>query len=360
MIPAPDFVAALRKAGYRAFAGVPCSYLTGVLAALEDSDEYTAAPHEGIALAMSVGHELAGTASAIFLQNSGVGNLLDPLTSLVMSYEVPALLFVSMRGRPAEDDEPHHAVMGRSTAAVFEAIGIETALLTGAPDELDGVLARALTLRGKRRPFVVLTTKTTFGGAPRGPAAADRAFTAQQVVRRILREPGSPVLVSTTGMISRELYAQGDRDRCFYMQGSMGHAISIGVGYARSDPRSRVVVLDGDGSVLMHLGASALAAGLAPPNLVHVVLDNAAYDSTGGQRAPRTALDWDVMGSSLGYRSCRTCPDEQALNAALDATRSARGPHLIMAPVGRHRPGLPRVSEQWTNPEIFSRARAAV
>jgi phosphonopyruvate decarboxylase len=357
-----DLLAALTSCGYRAFTGVPCSYLKGVFATLEDSGSYTAAPHEGVALAISAGHELAGTPTAVFLQNSGVGNLLDPLTSLVMPYEIPALLFVSLRGWPtADDDEPHHAVMGRSTAAVLDAIGVETALLNASYDDLTAILDRAVELRDRGRPFAILTAQGTFGpydgGRPRTPP--ERLPSPETVIGTVIAELPEAFVISTTGLIGREMYRQDDSERRFYMQGSMGHAIGIGMGRALSAPQERVVVLDGDGSALMHLGASALVGGIRPPNLIHVVLDNGTYDSTGGQSTMRANTDWEAVGRGLAYRFSAVCKSSDELADALGIARIAEGPALIACRVDSHRKDLPRISERWTNPEIFARARDA-
>ncbi len=361
MIVAEDFVAALRAEGYSAFAGVPCSYLKDVFTVLENSGTYTPAPHEGIALAMCVGHELAGTPSAVFLQNSGIGNLLDPLTSLVMSYQVPALMFVSLRGWPDEqDDEPHHAVMGRSTIDILEAVGVETVMLAREQD-LGSVLARARKARARREALAVLTTKDTFCGSRRPPAPVVRpAMGPNEAVAAILVGTNARVLVSTTGMISRELYSQADAQRCFYMQGSMGHAIGIGLGLALERPEEQVVVLDGDGAILMHLGGSALTAELAPASLLHVVLDNASYASTGGQRPAAYGIAWEALARAMGYRTATTCDDVPTLRAVLSAATGAPGPHLVAVRVGPHRTGLPRISERWSNPEIFERVRGSL
>lgn len=361
MIAADDFVAALRAQGYGAFAGVPCSYLKDVFAVLEDSGTYTPAPNEGIALAMCVGHELAGTPSAVFLQNSGLGNLLDPLTSLAMSYQVPTLMFVSLRGWPdAQDDEPHHTVMGRSTSGIFAAVGVETVTLAREQD-LGSVLARARESRIRRQPLAVLTTKDTFCGNLRPPAPLARPGMApDEAIATILAGIKAGVLVSTTGMISRELYSQAGATRCFYMQGSMGHAIGVGLGLALERPEEQVVVLDGDGAVLMHLGGALLTAELGATNLVHVVLDNASYASTGGQRPAACGIAWESLALGMGYRSATTCDNAAALCAALSAATGAPGPHFLVVRVGPHRTALPRISESWSNPEIFERVRGSL
>ena len=123
-------------------------------------------------------------------------------------------------------------------------------------------------------------------------------------------------MFGTTGYISRELYGLADRPANFYMQGSMGHALALGLGAALARPQRRVVVLDGDGAVLMHLGTCATVGGIAPPNLVHVVLDNGTYESTGGQRTTSSTVDWSALGAAAGYRSAVVCDDAASLRPA--------------------------------------------
>ncbi|MGW5342819.1 phosphonopyruvate decarboxylase [Streptomyces sp. NPDC004050] len=360
MISAEFFCAELDRRGFGFFSGVPCSYLKGPFALLEQRGSYVPAPNEGIALSMAAGAELGGTKAVVLAQNSGLGNLLDPLTSLTMAYEIPLLLFVSLRGWPtAEDDEPHHAAMGAGTIGVLEAVGVEHGILDPTEESLAGLLDRSEAARRARRSFVVLVPAKTVGTCqvPAGESAArmDR----QEAVAAIAAHLDGALVYSTTGMISRELFGVRDSARHFYMQGSMGHAIGLGLGTALNRPDERVVVVDGDGAVVMHLGGLALVGERRPANLTHFVLDNGSYDSTGGQRTRDTALRWDELALAAGYRTAHICRTAKEVDAHLAEIAGRPGPHLVALEIGRGGATPPRVTSAHTNAEVRARFQAA-
>ncbi|GGS13723.1 MULTISPECIES: phosphonopyruvate decarboxylase [Streptomyces] len=358
---AQAFCGALERRGYGFFSGVPCSYLKGPFALLEQHPTYLPAPSEGIALSLAAGAELGGTRAAVLIQNSGLGNLLDPLTSLLLAYDVPVLIVASLRGWPRpEDDEPHHAAMGAGTLGTLEAIGVAHGILDGDPAGLEALLDRAERERERRRPFVILVPKGTIGtcAVPAGGEREEPALDRQEAVGVIAARLTDELTFSTTGMISRELFAAADRPENFYMQGSMGHAIGLGLGAAVTLPHRKVVVIDGDGAALMHLGGSALVGERGPANLTHIVLDNGSYDSTGGQRAARLA--WAELALALGYRTARTCATAAELAAHLDKIAALPGPHMVGVPIRRGSSWTPpRITSAHTNSEVRARFQQA-
>lgn len=366
MISAEAFVDHLTDYGYHTITGVPCSTLQGPFAILQRSSGYFAAPNEGIALAVAAGAELTGTKAAVIVQNSGLGNLLDPLTSLFMSYRVPLLLFVSLRGWPnAEDDEEHHAVMGASTERVFDAIGLRTHLLQSTEDGLRDALRHAADERESGTPCVVLVPPHTVGSArgaeidPERSARSGTRWQREDAVRALMPYLAQSLVFTTTGMISRELFGLMDRPEHFYMQGSMGQAIGLGIGASISRPDRRVVVLDGDGATLMQLGGVALAGEVRPANLTHILFDNGVYDSTGGQRTRAHDVDWGELAMTLGYQTGVTCAERMSLRRALSGIEGFPGPHLVavsIAPGARTLP--PRISSSWRNYQIADRFQA--
>ncbi|MEW2412583.1 phosphonopyruvate decarboxylase [Streptomyces sp. NPDC046866] len=360
MISAEFFCAELDRRGFGFFSGVPCSYLKGPFALLEQRSSYVPAPNEGIALSMAAGAELAGTKAVVLAQNSGLGNLLDPLTSLTMAYEIPLLLFVSLRGWPsAEDDEPHHAAMGAGTIGVLEAIGVAHGILEPTEESFGALLDRAEEARRERRSFVVLVPAKTVGTCQVPAAASDAQMDRQQAVAAIAAHLDGALVYSTTGMISRELFGVSDTARNFYMQGSMGHAIGLGLGTALNRPDERVVVIDGDGAVVMHLGGLALVGERRPENLTHFVLDNGSYDSTGGQRTRDAALRWDELALAAGYRTARICRTVKEVDAHLAEIDGRPGPHLVALHIGKGGATPPRVTSAHTNAEVRARFQAA-
>lgn len=357
MIDAETFCRELEARGFTFFSGVPCSYLRGPFARLEHRDGYVSAPNEGVALALAAGAQLAGRRAALLVQNSGLGNLLDPLTSLLMPYEIPVLIVMSLRGWPDPgDDEPHHRVMGRATAALLDAIGLAHAVLEPSEGGLAAVLDRADAQYRRDRAFAMLVPKATVDSCPPPPAPSHPAMHRASALAAVAAHLDGALVYSTTGMISRELFGLRDGPRNFYMQGSMGHAIGLGLGTALSRPDTPVVVVDGDGSALMHLGGLALVGECRPANLTHLVLDNGTFDSTGGQRTRNRPVAWDRLARSVGYRTAATCDTVGGVDECLRSIAGLPGPHLVamrIAPGGPTTP--PRVTSAHTNPQIRAR-----
>jgi len=332
MIGPEVFCGELQRRGVGLVTGVPCSTFGAVLRLL--GGEYVPAANEGVAVAIAAGAELAGTRSAVLVQNSGFGNLLNPLTSLLLTFDLPLLVCMSLRGWPDPSaDEPQHAVMGRSTIGLLHALAVPYAVLGPQRTDLIEALNLADRARADGKPAFVLVPKQALAPAVEhsGPRASFDRTAALDVLVPFLDDA---LVFGTTGYISRELYARADRPLTFYMQGSMGHALGLGLGAALAQPARRVVVVDGDGAILMHLGAMVTAGEAAPPGLVHVVLDNAAYESTGGQPTSSRTVNWVRMAAAAGYRSGSVCAAPASLRAALRAVRSMPGPHLVVARIG--------------------------
>jgi phosphonopyruvate decarboxylase len=362
MISAEAFCAQLDRAGIGLVTGVPCSYFGGPLRLLErQPGRYLPAANEGAALAVAAGAELAGRRSAILIQNSGFGNLVNPLTSLVLTFDIPALVFMSLRGWPdAARDEPQHAVMGQHTHRLLDTLGVPYWTLEPEEAHLAAVLDAAEAPRRVGRPAFVLVPKGTIAPAEvqAGPPAR---FARRDALAALVPFLDDTLVFATTGFISRELYGLADRPAAFYMQGSMGHALALGLGAAVAQPGRRVVVVDGDGAVQMHMG-TCLTVGAVAPDLLHVVLDNGAYESTGGQPTISGMLDWPAFGAAAGYRSAAVCADAAGLTEALSRTAGTPGPHLVVARIATA-PAVtpPRVTSGLTPAQLrrrFQRAAA--
>ncbi|GAA3216505.1 phosphonopyruvate decarboxylase [Dactylosporangium siamense] len=362
MISAAGFCAALDGAGVRLVTGVPCSYFAGPLQLLErDPGRYVPAANEGAALAIAAGAELAGRRSAVLIQNSGFGNLLNPLTSLLMTFDLPVLVFMSLRGWPDPAlDEPQHAVMGRTSQGLLAALGLPYWVLAPDEDHLAEVLAVADAARRGGQPAFVLVPKAVI--EPAGPEPAVPApFGRREALSVILPHLTGALVFTTTGYVSRELYGLADHPTTFYMQGSMGHALALGVGAALAQPSRRVVVIDGDGAVLMHLGTCVTAGAFGSGGLVHVVLDNGAYESTGGQRTTSSTVDWQALGAAAGYTSTAVTDSAAGLSGALGGLPDRQGPHLVVARIDAT-PGVlpPRVTSGLSPAELRHRFQRAV
>jgi len=363
MIRANEVVQGLRRAGFELFTGVPCSYLTPLIDTVIDSADirYVGAANEGEAVAIAAGARLGGKDAVVMFQNSGLGNAVNPLTSLTFPFRLPVLVISTWRGEPGgEPDEPQHEVMGEITPRLFELMKIPWEPFPREPAALEAALARATAfMRKERLPYAFLLQKGSVESAATGrhrtreraPSAhvggslsVERLAPDDVLAAIVAGLSGSDVVIATTGYTGRALYALGDRPNQLYVVGSMGCASSLGLGLALVQPERRVVVLDGDGAALMHLGSCAIIGHEAPRNLVHVLLDNGVHDSTGAQATVAPAVDLAGVALASGYPDVRRLGSTAALTEAIRTARS--GPvflHVRTQPRANRK--LPRPTE---------------
>jgi phosphonopyruvate decarboxylase len=345
MITSEVFVRAALEQGFGFYSGVPCSFLTPLINHVTAAEglSYVPATSEGEALAICAGAWLAGRRAVTMCQNSGLGNLVNPLTSLCQPYRIPVLLVCTWRGQPGRRDEPQHELMGRITPDLLSLMEVSHEPFPASDDAVVPALRRAgAAVAGRRsRAFVVASGMVT-GGAPapaaprpRGPGTVEDLREQQPAPSRLRSlecfldwVPDAAAVVSSTGKVSRELYTLADRDQHFYQAGSMGCASAIGLGVALNSARP-VVVLDGDGAALMRLGNLATIGALGPANLVHIILDNGTYDSTGGQPTVSPGVDFAGVATACGYRTATRCDTLEGFAAALKQQPERPGPHLI-------------------------------
>ncbi|MFT7464876.1 MAG: phosphonopyruvate decarboxylase, partial [Pseudohongiellaceae bacterium] len=268
------FADSLLESGVDFFTGVPCSYLKSFVSFAAGSDRlsYTVAASEGEAIGLAAGAWMSGSLPMVLIQNSGLGNCVNPLTSLSHTYGLPLLLMVSHRARDGKD-APQHLLMGEKTYALIEAMGIQHVTLSDDEESACQTMAEAAIMaREGMCPVAIVVPKGTFEKYSFNEALAPKHVTPVAVSGSHAAELSPRVdalhavngalgpqdlLVATTGMTSRELFAVNDRPQNFYMMGSMGCALSIGLGVARLHPERKIVVLDGDGAFLMKLGTAA-------------------------------------------------------------------------------------------------------
>jgi phosphonopyruvate decarboxylase len=340
MIGSADLCGGLLDRGLKTFTGVPCSHLGGPIEYLTERRMYVPAPNEGSALAFAAGSELAGQRAAVLLQNSGLGNLINPLTSLLLPFEIPVLALISLRGWPEPvSDEPQHSVIGPATMPILELLGVDHWLLPESVAELPEVLDRIDECHAEGRPAALLVPRGAISKAatPSDPPA----WTTSEALRGLLPLLADHALFAATGYIAREVFAAADRDDVFYMQGAMGHALSLALGAAAAQPTRAIGVIDGEGAVLMHMGATSTAGALAPSNLLHVIVDNHSYESTGGQASVSGTVDWVALARSVGYRSAFSCADPAELEGVARAALSASGPVALVLEVDPAVAGAP-------------------
>jgi phosphonopyruvate decarboxylase len=358
MLSPEEFVQSLKEKGYRSFTGVPCSFFQSAINRVIDDGElrYTIVPNEGAALALAAGAHLAGEPTAVLIQNSGFGNLVNPLTSLNMIYRLPALIFISGRAYGVAD-EPQHEVIGKTMGKILDAIGIRYKDMPEEPAPFAEALESAAEeMRKTNLPFVFFVRKGTIDEySPRRQKPAKsyplKRIEAIEIIAQALK--GDEIVVATTGKPSRELFAVKDRAKNFYMQGSMGHAASIGLGVALAQPDKKVVILDGDGAVLMHMGILSTIGHYKPKNICHIVLDNESYETTGDQDTTSPSTDLETVAKACGYRVAGEAASEKDLKARLKLLLNTAGPAFLRVKINRVPTlDIPRISSKYSSEDI--------
>lgn len=356
-IEAKDFCETLLANGYDYFTGVPCSFFKGVINYSQSGAamKYMIAANEGSAMGLAAGAYLAGRKPAVMIQNSGLGNMVNPLTSLHAIYKIPALLLISGRAYGI-DDEPQHALMGRAMRPLLADIEIPCAdaatELGEFREQLKAVSAQAWR---DRTPFALLVKHGGIGEYP-WPKSSESAYPLSRIeaIRIALQyADDKTVIVATTGMPSRELFALRDHPSQLYLMGSMGHAMAVACGIATERPDLKVMILDGDGSAIMHLGSFSTIGYYRPANLVHIILDNEAYETTGNQDTTSKTTDFAGVAKACSIASASSCNAEAPYRAALADAFAKPGPHLIHLKINRvPAERLPRLTTKYSAAQI--------
>ena len=347
MIRPQYFIDTLAAHGIDFFAGVPDSLLKNVCAYISDhldAGHNIITANEGGAVGLAAGYHLAtGKIGCVYMQNSGEGNTINPLASLTDKdvYSIPVLLLIGWRGRPGVHDEPQHVKQGKVTLSLLDTMGIGYAVLSKDETEAGEQIAQAVArMKSTNEVYALVVEKDTFDTYTlRHSRLNDLTLSREEAIQTVAASLGAQdVIVSTTGMISRELFeyrtARGEsHERDFLTVGSMGHASQIALGIALEKPGRRVWCFDGDGAVIMHMGGMAIVAEKAPRNYVHVVFNNGAHDSVGGQ--PTVGLDIDLcsVAKALGYKAAFSADNKDDLDVLLREVKHVDGPLLIQVRV---------------------------
>ncbi len=364
VIPIEAFSNALRSQGVDFLTGVPCSYLKSFVsyANASGSLRYRVAASEGEAVGIATGAYLSGSLPMVLLQNSGLGNCINPLTSLTATFGIPMLLLVSHRGEGGAD-APQHRRMGEITYDLLRTVGVSSHTLPSGLEQATAVLKAACAeARERMEPVALVVSKGCFEpyvfqeplpqkcahaslpavAAPDVAALGSREDALRATVG-VLQE--SDLVIATTGMTARELSAIDDRDANFYMMGSMGCAPAIGFGLCCNQPHRKVIVLDGDGAFLMKMGSSATIGHYRPSGLLHVLLDNGVYETTGGQPTVSGAVSFEQVGGAVGYAQVMRAGSPTELARIVRDFEVGDGPTLCtMSILGGHMTDVPRVA----------------
>lgn len=362
MISAESFVQKAATAGFKLYSGVPCSYLKPFVNFATGSDliRYVPATNEGDAIAIAAGAELGGCRAVAMMQNSGLGNAVNPLTSLTYTFNIPILLIVTLRGEPGGPaDEPQHELMGRITTSMLESMEIPWCYFPSEENEITVALKKATAhMDATGRPFAFVMRKgaveawphnAELAAHPRPAAACTEAENASATRMEMLTciqntSKPSDVLLATTGFTGRELYTLSDEENQLYMVGSMGCISSLGLGLALVQPQRRVIAIDGDGALLMRMGVLATTAYQEPDNLIHILLDNGVHESTGAQPTVSKSVDFTAIAAACGYKQVYRVNSAESLDALLNSA--------LEGPVFIHVPTLPGVPDGLARPSI--------
>ena len=331
MIRPQFFYDTLTSYGINFYAGVPDSLLKNLCAYITDHADDThniIAANEGGAMGLAAGHYLAtGQIPVVYMQNSGEGNIINPLASLTDPdvYNIPVLLVIGWRGKPGIHDEPQHVKQGKVTTGLLNVMGVDYTVLSKEEDKAEVQIKKAVAyMQATKQCYALVIEKDTFDtyslqNVEKNNLTMSREEAIQTVAAAL---GGKDVIVSTTGMISRELFEyrtamNQSHERDFLTVGSMGHASQIALGIAIAKQDRIVWCFDGDGASIMHMGSMAIVAQKAPKNYIHVIFNNGAHDSVGGQPTVGLDIDLPAIAKAVGYKQVFSVDNQADLEKQL-------------------------------------------
>lgn len=343
MVRPEFFVKTLKEHGIDFYAGVPDSLLKNICAYITDNlpaEQNIIAANEGGAMGIAAGYHLAtGKIPVVYMQNSGEGNIINPLASLTDKevYNIPVLLVIGWRGRPGVHDEPQHVKQGKVTTGLLNVMGINYAIFSKDEEDAAKQIKIAVDfMKATNECYALVIEKDTFDTYKLQKVEANNlTMSREEAIQKVASSiEDDACIVSTTGMISRELFEaravwnQG-HERDFLTVGSMGHASQIALGIALQKPNRKVYCFDGDGASIMHMGSMAITASMKCKNYVHVVFNNGAHDSVGGQPTVGLKIDLCSVAKAVGYEAAYSVDTMEKLNGALVAIKAVEGPIFL-------------------------------
>lgn len=342
MLKPEVFLNSLRDCGIQFFAGVPDSLLKQICACITDSlspEDHIITANEGAAIGLAIGYHIATReVPLVYMQNSGLGNVVNPLLSLASPevYSIPLVLLIGWRGRPGVKDEPQHVHQGRVTESMLSVMDIPVKVLgedhSAAHEDVNWAVSEAKRING---PVALLVKKGTFDSYSMTPQSANVPLEREEAIVKIASSiEDNAAVVCTTGMPSRELFEYRARtgarhETDFLTVGGMGHASQIAMGIALQKPDRPVYCIDGDGAALMHMGSLAISGMSGASNFVHLIVNNGAHESVGGQPTVGMKVDFPAIATACGYASAVRVSTESEIDLALAAAREVDGPAFI-------------------------------
>ena len=332
MINVKDFFDCLKNNKVNCFCGVPDSLLKDFCAYITDNTtniEHTITANEGNAIGLASGHYLAtGNIGVVYMQNSGIGNCVNPLLSLTDEevYNIPLLMLIGWRGEPDKKDEPQHIKQGKVTDKLLDCMGIKYSVLSDNFQDAENQINVAFKyMRNTNRPYAFIIRKGTFEKySLKNKKVSSYTLIREEAIEAVIKKLNiSDIVVSTTGHISREVYETRERlgqshKQDFLTVGSMGHSSSIALGIALQKPTRKVFCFDGDGAFLMHMGAIAVNSSKKLSNFKHIIFNNEAHDSVGSQPTVANCANLSKIAKSSGYKKVYSVFDLKSLNRVLE------------------------------------------
>ena len=326
------------------YTGVPdsqlkalCNYLMDVYGI--DPEHHVIAANEGNCTALAAGYHLAtGKVPVVYMQNSGEGNIINPVASLLNDkvYAIPVVFIVGWRGEPGIHDEPQHIYQGEVTVKLLEDMDIATFIIgkETTDEEVEKAMEHFRTVLASGKDVAFVVRKGALTDAPKVEYKNANTMIREEIIRHIVKASGEDPIVSTTGKASRELFetrvANGQSHKYdFLTVGSMGHSSSIALGVAINKPEQRIWCVDGDGAVLMHMGSMAVVGANKPKNLIHVVINNAAHETVGGMPTVAGQIDLVAVAKACGYPNAVCVDTFEDLDRELEAAKGRKELSLI-------------------------------
>ncbi len=326
------------------YTGVPdsqlkalCNYLMAEYGI--DPKHHVIAANEGNCTALAAGYHLAtGKVPVVYMQNSGEGNIINPVASLLSDkvYAIPMIFIIGWRGEPGIHDEPQHIYQGEVTIKLLNDMGIDSFIIgeetTDSQVEAAMLDFNKVLEKGKNVAFVI--RKGALRDAPKVEYKNDNTMLREEIIQHIVKISGEDPIISTTGKASRELFetreANGQSHKYdFLTVGSMGHSSSIALGVAINKPDKKIWCIDGDGAVLMHMGAMAVIGTTKPQNMVHIVINNGAHETVGGMPTVAGKIDWPTVAKACGYDSYLRVINLSDLDNVLQRVKQEDGLHFV-------------------------------
>ena len=361
----------LEHMGIDTIVGVPDSTLKQFCDGLQTYEgklQHYVTANEGAAVGLAIGSYLAsGQPACVYMQNSGIGNIVNPLASLANRdvYGIPMLFIVGWRGEPGVKDEPQHVFQGKITCELFDTLTVPYRVIdqNTSDEEMDAILDKAGEVLQKGEQYAIIVKKGTFEKEVSYSWDNGNRIRREDALAHIIQGVSrDTVIVSTTGKISRELYEQSNaiydnHENIFMTVGGMGHASMIALGIAKKRPDKKIVCIDGDGAALMHMGAIPFIAAQAPENFYHIVINNQAHESVGAMPTGCQQTQFALLAQTAGYRNARKLSSLEEVDRIGELILQEKGPVMWEIPVtleSRADLGRPKESAR-ENKEEFMR-----